>query len=75
VRGEEDLEQWSDDEEVEVEPFNLKSENEEGYFDRNGNYVENKLDRGVEDAWLDEYDEKWAKKVNNTPTPFSPTHP
>eukprot|EP00026_Physarum_polycephalum_P012123 Phypoly_transcript_12398.p1 GENE.Phypoly_transcript_12398~~Phypoly_transcript_12398.p1 ORF type:complete len:336 (+),score=92.12 Phypoly_transcript_12398:112-1119(+) len=64
VLGEEDQEDWSDEEAPAIEPFNLRSENEEGYFDRNGNYVENKMDREVQDAWLDEYDEKWAKKFN-----------
>jgi hypothetical protein len=59
----EEQEDWSDEEAPSIEPFNLRSENEEGYFDRNGNYVENKMDREVQDAWLDEYDEKWAKKV------------
>ena len=45
----------------------MKTENEEGYFDRNGNYVENKPDRDdVQDGWLDEYDDKWAKKVSTS---------
>jgi hypothetical protein len=59
----EELEDWSDEEAPEIEPFNLKAENEEGYFDRNGNYVENKMER-VQEEWLDDYDEKWAKKVS-----------
>ncbi len=48
---------------MEIEPFNLRTENKEGYFDLDGNYVEKKMQKGVKDAWLDEYDEKWAKKV------------
>jgi len=64
VSGEEDdTGEWSDnDGNVEIEPFNLKKEQEEGYFDVNGHYVENRFKTGVKDAWLDEYDEKWAKQ-------------
>jgi hypothetical protein len=62
VEGEEDdTGKWSDEENaVEIEPFNLKEEQKEGYFDSNGHYVENRFKKGVKDAWLDEYDEKWA---------------
>jgi len=62
VKGEEEAQEWSDEEEVPIEPFNLRAENREGYFDLSGNYVENKIEKGVKDAWLDEYDEKWAKE-------------
>lgn len=34
------------------EPFHLKKEREEGYFDPDGNYIQYKLDE-VKDAWLD----------------------
>ena len=34
-----------DEKEEQFEPFNLKSEREEGYFDDDGNYVEYKLRR------------------------------
>ncbi|KAK9830311.1 hypothetical protein WJX72_010947 [[Myrmecia] bisecta] len=37
---------------VPIEPFHLKKEREEGYFDADGNYIEYKLD-GLSDAWLD----------------------
>lgn len=65
IEGEEDEDTWSDDDkqDIAIEPFNLKQEQEEGYFDVTGHYVENKFSKGVSDAWLDEYDEKWAKKV------------
>ncbi|KAL4859915.1 CD2 antigen cytoplasmic tail-binding protein 2 [Chlorella vulgaris] len=49
------------------EPFHLKREREEGYFDEDGNYVEYKAQE-VEDAWADglanvEVDEEWLKRV------------
>lgn len=34
------------------EPFSLKQEREEGYFDESGNYVERKNDEDDKDAWL-----------------------
>ena len=37
---------------VAFEPFHLKREREEGYFDSDGNYIQYKLDE-VKDAWLD----------------------
>ena len=37
---------------VAFEPFHLKKEREEGYFDADGNYIQYKLD-DVKDAWLD----------------------
>ncbi|PRW58842.1 CD2 antigen cytoplasmic tail-binding 2 [Chlorella sorokiniana] len=71
VEGEEDYE---DPEEmfdsvtgVPIEPFHLKREREEGYFDEDGTYVEYKRDE-VEDAWADslanvEVDEDWLTRV------------
>jgi hypothetical protein len=41
---------------VRIEPFNLRREMEEGYFDKNGHYVERRLPDAARDAWLDEYD-------------------
>lgn len=38
---------------IEIEPFNLKQEQEEGYFDENGNYVEYRHEQEIQDAWLD----------------------
>ncbi|KAL0034521.1 hypothetical protein WJX79_006547 [Trebouxia sp. C0005] len=37
---------------IAFEPFHLKKEREEGYFDADGNYIQYKLDE-VKDAWLD----------------------
>ena len=37
---------------IAFEPFHLKKEREEGYFDPDGNYIQYKLDE-VKDAWLD----------------------
>lgn len=37
---------------IAFEPFHLKQEREEGYFDADGNYIQYKLDE-VKDAWLD----------------------
>ena len=37
---------------IAFEPFHLKKEREEGYFDADGNYIQFKLDE-VKDAWLD----------------------
>jgi len=62
VEGEEEEEPELSEGEAEMEPFNLRQEREEGYFDRSGHYVENRFEKGVQDAWLEEYDEKWAKK-------------
>eukprot|EP00850_Spirogloea_muscicola_P012419 SM000080S22934 [mRNA] locus=s80:259401:265942:+ [translate_table: standard] len=63
--AEEELEAPSEDEAAEIEPFNLNKEREEGYFDAEGNYVEYKVDRDVNDAWLDsvEVDTSLAKKA------------
>ncbi|PKU86890.1 hypothetical protein MA16_Dca017318 [Dendrobium catenatum] len=49
---------WQDDSNfeadgVEIEPFNLQQEREEGYFDDNGNYVEYRREQEIKDAWLD----------------------
>eukprot|EP00727_Mastigamoeba_balamuthi_P011233 m51a1_g6732 hypothetical protein (340) ;mRNA; f:195181-196307 len=48
---------------VKLEPFNLRQEREEGFFDESGNYVEYKLPQHLRDAWLDEYDEKHAEDM------------
>lgn len=37
---------------IAFEPFHLKREREEGFFDSDGNYIQYKLDE-VKDAWLD----------------------
>jgi len=46
---------------VTFEPFNLKKEREEGYFDDAGNYIENGQEEEVEDAWLDSAEVKDSK--------------
>ncbi|KAG0477957.1 hypothetical protein HPP92_012676 [Vanilla planifolia] len=38
---------------IEIEPFNLKQELKEGYFEESGNFVEYKREREIKDAWLD----------------------
>ncbi|CAN6478211.1 unnamed protein product [Victoria cruziana] len=46
-----------DDEGVPMEPFNLKKEREEGYFDSEGNFVEYRADKDeIKDAWIDSVD-------------------
>ncbi|KAJ3677297.1 hypothetical protein LUZ60_003021 [Juncus effusus] len=50
---------------IQIEPFNLDNEREEGYFDANGNYVEYARDNQIKDAWLDsaEIDTNLAAKL------------
>ncbi|XP_051187364.1 uncharacterized protein [Lolium perenne] len=52
------------DDGIEIEPFNLDQEREEGYFDDNGNFVEFARGNDMKDAWLDnvEVDTKYAEK-------------
>ncbi|KAL3689322.1 hypothetical protein R1sor_015631 [Riccia sorocarpa] len=47
------------------EPFNLKQEREEGYFDAQGNYVEYRNENEGKDAWLEsvEVDTRFASKA------------
>lgn len=58
-----------EDEGILIEPFNLKQEREEGYFDASGNYVEYVNKNEIKDAWLDSvvvdmaYSEKIQKEV------------
>ncbi|KAM3742324.1 hypothetical protein ACB098_07G062000 [Castanea mollissima] len=67
---------WQDndsfvDEGIQIEPFNLNKEREEGYFDADGNFVEYVNDNEIKDAWLDsiEAQPKYAGKgsavINN----------
>ncbi|KAN0027547.1 hypothetical protein ACTFIU_010512 [Dictyostelium citrinum] len=51
-----------DEEDIEYDSFNLKGENEEGYFDVSGNFIFKK-DQKEDDAWLQEYDQVWSSKV------------
>ncbi|XP_078433216.1 CD2-binding protein-like protein [Wolffia australiana] len=59
-----------DDDGISLEPFNLKQEREEGYFDADGNYVEYVARKEIKDAWLDnlEVDPKLAEKVLQRPS-------
>ncbi|KAI3815378.1 hypothetical protein L1987_15044 [Smallanthus sonchifolius] len=50
----EDNEQLEDDG-IQLEPFNLEQEREEGYFDQTGNYV-GYFTNDIKDAWLDSID-------------------
>eukprot|EP00887_Chlorella_sp_A99_P000952 scaffold5.g952.t1 len=53
-----------------IEPFHLKREREEGYFDEEGNYVELKEEEGEEeDAWADaltatKVDGEWLARIS-----------
>ncbi|EXB55299.1 hypothetical protein L484_017210 [Morus notabilis] len=55
---------------IQIEPFNLKQEREEGYFDADMNFVEFVNEKEIKDAWLDslEVDPKYAGKVPNVTT-------
>lgn len=59
--GQEDLEEeYEQDGETKITPFNMKDEMEEGYFDGQGTYIWNKRDGSeVKDNWLDSVD--WMK--------------
>ncbi|XVE49560.1 hypothetical protein DITRI_Ditri01bG0091800 [Diplodiscus trichospermus] len=54
------------DDGIQIEPFNLNKEREEGYFDAEGNFVEYVNDKEVKDAWLDsvEVDVKYTGKTS-----------
>ncbi|KAF5733325.1 putative CD2-binding protein-related [Tripterygium wilfordii] len=47
---------------IQIEPFNLNKEREEGYFDADGNFVEYVTDKEAKDAWMDsvEVDPRYA---------------
>ncbi|GAV65372.1 hypothetical protein CFOL_v3_08887 [Cephalotus follicularis] len=51
---------------VQIEPFNLNKEREEGYFDADGNFVEYVSEKEIKDAWLDSIESvpKYAGKVS-----------
>ncbi|KAL1336252.1 hypothetical protein AAHE18_10G048800 [Arachis hypogaea] len=57
----EDNENFVDDG-IQIEPFNLDKEREEGYFNAAGNFVEYVREKEIKDAWLDnvEVDPKYA---------------
>ncbi|KAI9121196.1 hypothetical protein K1719_008229 [Acacia pycnantha] len=64
----EDNENFVDDG-IQIEPFNLNQEREEGYFDADGNFIEYVRDNEIKDAWLDnvEVDPKYSA-LNSTVT-------
>ncbi|XVF44751.1 hypothetical protein PTKIN_Ptkin02bG0149300 [Pterospermum kingtungense] len=53
------------DDGIQIEPFNLSKEREEGYFDAQGNFVEYVGEKEIKDAWLDsvEADVKYTGKT------------
>ncbi|XP_042475811.1 uncharacterized protein LOC122057677 [Macadamia integrifolia] len=65
-----------DDDGIQIEPFNLKHEREEGYFDADGNFVEYVHDKETKDAWLDsvEVDTKFASKFSERTNNEEDTH-
>ncbi|CAI8591418.1 unnamed protein product [Vicia faba] len=62
-----DYEDFVDDG-IQIEPFNLDKEREEGYFDASGNFVEYVRDNEIKDAWLDnvEVDPRYAELSSAT---------
>ena len=54
LEGQED-DTVAQDGEIKITPFNLKEEQQEGSFSKDGNFVWNKKDE-VKDAWLDDVD-------------------
>ena len=54
MEGQED-DTVAQDGEIKITPFNLKEEQQEGSFSKDGNFVWNKKDE-VKDAWLDNVD-------------------
>ncbi|CAN1188960.1 SUPPRESSOR OF ABI3-5 [Linum perenne] len=52
------------DDGIQIEPFNLDKEREEGYFDAQGNFVEYLNENEFKDPWLDtvEVDTRFAKR-------------
>ncbi|KAJ6389664.1 hypothetical protein OIU77_027897 [Salix suchowensis] len=51
---------------IQIEPFNLEKEREEGYFDAEGNFVEYINENEIKDAWLDsvQVDERYVGKTS-----------
>ncbi|KAA8545602.1 hypothetical protein F0562_020386 [Nyssa sinensis] len=62
----EDNETFVDDG-IQIEPFNLTKEREEGYFDADGNFVEYINDNEIKDAWLDSVDDVDPKLAQRGP--------
>ena len=51
---------------IQIKPFNLEKEREEGYFDAEGNFVEHINENEIKDVWLDsvQVDERYAGKIS-----------
>ncbi|GAM19763.1 hypothetical protein SAMD00019534_029380 [Acytostelium subglobosum LB1] len=60
VREEDDDD--DDDDEVEIMPFNLRQERDEGHYKQDGTYEQASGEK-EDDPWLQEYDEVWRNKV------------
>uniref|UniRef100_A0A7N1A080 OCRE domain-containing protein n=2 Tax=Kalanchoe fedtschenkoi TaxID=63787 RepID=A0A7N1A080_KALFE len=71
----EDNETFEDDG-IQIEPFNLKQERNEGYFDDAGNFVEYVDDQAFKDPWLDsvEVDTRYAEKASALNIASNETH-
>ncbi|XP_023347661.1 CD2 antigen cytoplasmic tail-binding protein 2 homolog, partial [Eurytemora carolleeae] len=52
------------DGDIQITPFNLKEEQQEGTFSKDGNFVWNEKKDDVKDAWLDDVD--WVKVKQRT---------
>ncbi|CAM8974176.1 unnamed protein product [Rhodiola kirilowii] len=65
-----------EDDGIQIEPFNLKQERKEGYFDDAGNFVEYIDDNAFKDPWLDnvEVDTRFAEKASLLNTASNETH-
>ncbi|KHN80241.1 CD2 antigen cytoplasmic tail-binding protein 2 [Toxocara canis] len=46
-----------------ITPFNMEEDLEEGHFDTDGNFIFNKKERNIKDAWLDNIDWAHIKKA------------
>jgi CD2 antigen cytoplasmic tail-binding protein 2 len=62
IEGQEDNTLDNDDG-IQITPFNLKEEQQEGSFSKDGNFVWDKKDE-IKDAWLDDID--WVKVKNKS---------
>eukprot|EP00246_Nothoceros_aenigmaticus_P015356 TRINITY_DN6326_c0_g1_i1.p1 TRINITY_DN6326_c0_g1~~TRINITY_DN6326_c0_g1_i1.p1 ORF type:complete len:373 (-),score=84.60 TRINITY_DN6326_c0_g1_i1:1095-2213(-) len=54
-----------EDDGIAIEPFNLKQEREEGFFDAEGNYVEYRNHNELKDAWLDSVEVNTRSKATS----------
>jgi len=52
------------DDDIQITPFNMRDEMEEGHFDANGTYIFDKT-KEIQDSWMDNID--WVKVKRTTP--------